>query len=279
MKVIERSQRSAQTLADSSKFASETEYKGQVTNLQFQTPGRPATIQDMGDKSPGRVDIPGAMPSQAGEADKPFLSPLREDVFIQSPLGLKYQRFNRDISGNRLPENLRRNSFQYSAPGSLLNSLNQNSQKLQKTVSDKSNRNKNVDAALKLAQKKTLPDTGAVSPEPVHLKQNINFETTTILTHKISEKQNPGEAASVSRQQKPADNAMFPGHPDTGNAETIFTPLDAEPGIKLARPRGISDPGALMVNGDAEVSRIADAVYTLIEKKLRVERERRGIFF
>lgn len=279
MKVIERSQRSAQTLADSSKFASETEYKGQVTNLQFQTPGRPATIQDMGDKSPERVDIPGAMPSQAGEADKPFLSPLREDVSIQSPLGLKYQRFNRGISGNRLPENLRRNSFQYSAPGSLLNSLNQNSQKLQKSVSDKPNRNKNVDPALKLAQKQTLSDTGAVSPEPVHLRQNINFETTTVLTHKISGKQNPGEAASVSRRQKPVDGTTIPGYPSDHSAETAFIPMDAEPGIKLARPRDISDSHSAIVNGDAEVSRIADAVYTLIEKKLRVERERRGIFF
>jgi len=279
MKVIERSQRSAQTLAGNPKSASEAEYKGRVTNLQFQTPARPAAVQDMGDKSPQRVDITGAMPSQAVEVDKPFLSPLREDASIQSPVGLKYQRFNRGISGNRIPENLRRNSFQYSAPGSLLNLLTQNSQRLQKSVTDKFSRSKNVDMAPKSAQNRTLPDTEVLTSEPLHLRQNINLETTTILTHKTSEKQDFSEAASASRRQKPADSVMIPGHPANRSAETIFTPMDAEPAIKLARPPGISDPRTSMLNGEAEVSRIADAVYTLIEKKLRVERERRGIFF
>lgn len=280
MRVIERSQRGVQALSGSaSKSGGETEYERPGANSQFQTPARLAADQNISDRLSERKNISGAMPSLSVEADRPFLSPLREDASIQSPVGLKYQRFNRGISGNRIPENLRRNSFQYSAPGSLLTSLTQNLQRLQKPVTDKFSRGKNVDMALKSAQNRTSPDTEVLTPEPLHLRQNINLETTTVLTYKISEKQDFREAASASRRQKPADSEMIPGHPVKGSAETIFTPVDAEPGIKLARPHGISDPRTPMLNGEAEVSRIADVVYTLIEKKLRVERERRGIFF
>lgn len=285
MRVIERSQQSIQTLAGGgSKSGSGTEYESPGANLQFRTPAQPAAIGTVEYLPSERVNIPGAAPSHSGASGGAFLQPallppFREGASTPSPVILRYQQFNRSISGNRMPENLRRNSFQYPAPGSLLTSLAQNPQPLLKFVTGKFNRGKNADLALKLAQSRTLPQAGAASSESLHPGQNISFEKTTVLTHKISEKQDTGETASAAQGQRPMDSTMIPGHPANQSAETLYAPIDAEPGIKLARPLGISDPRAPMANGDAEVSRIADAVYTLIEKKLRVERERRGIFF
>lgn len=49
-------------------------------------------------------------------------------------------------------------------------------------------------------------------------------------------------------------------------------------GIRLARPAGIAEtPGAGIFAG-GELNRVADEVMTILEKRLRTERERRGIF-
>lgn len=52
----------------------------------------------------------------------------------------------------------------------------------------------------------------------------------------------------------------------------------AQKTIQLARPIGITEPRRINPNSMPDVNQIAQEVYTIIEKTLRTERERRGIF-
>lgn len=285
MRIIERFQQGALPLTPGPE-RNDSAGESPGANLQFRTPAPPATVQDTGIAASGRINLPGPAPSGASSAALLAASvpaPARQEVPNQSPVALKYRRFSRAAGIGRMPENLQKNSFQYPAPGGLYHAVTKNLRHSLDTITKKysplQRDRKTIEMEQKFVQRKSSSETTVDVAESVQLLQNIYSERTMALTHKISDKQSAGESAAASQNRRGTKRSGSGDHPTGNKSDAAFIAAETEAPAKLPRPPGISDPRGNPANGEPDVNRIAETVYTLIEKKLRTERERRGIFF
>lgn len=99
-------------------------------------------------------------------------------------------------------------------------------------------------------------------------------EDTPALTHRMEVKQEASRAGESATGF--TDQALASARHNEAAAPTPFS--QASQSIRFGKVAGLAEPLRLNGNLPAEVTRIVEEVYTLLEKKLRTERERRGLF-
>lgn len=135
-------------------------------------------------------------------------------------------------------------------------------------------------AALILPHR-VVADAGALENDdrPPSPSQSFNdkwsMESVANLTHRwaplapASGSQSALAALRLSHSHAPSSHPSE-GSPDARHPE--FAP------VRLSRAVGIAEPRSAHGNSLPDVNKMAEDVYALLEKKLRIERERRGIF-